>query len=164
MRMVLLRGIGPRGLLFYTNYDSRKGRDLARLPRAAVAFYWADIARQVRVEGRVRRLTPRESDAYFAGRPRDARLAAWASRQSERIVTRRQLLARFRAMRARYAGGDVPRPPHWGGFRLIPDTFEFWAGRAHRLHDRVRFTLRKGRWVRERRIGEEGLVARRSCV
>ena len=150
VRMVLLRGVGPRGLLFYTNYLSRKGRELARTPRAAVVFYWADIARQVRVEGRVRRLSAAESDAYFATRPRDARLAAWTSEQSAPIRDRAVLLARFRALRARFAGREVERPPHWGGFRLVPDTYEFWAGRAHRLHDRVRFTRRGERWVRER--------------
>jgi pyridoxamine 5'-phosphate oxidase len=150
VRMVLLRGIDARGLLFFTNYRSRKGRELERRPWAAVVLYWPQIQRQVRVEGRVRRLTPRESDAYFATRPREARLAAWASEQSSPIRGRGVLLARFRAMRARYGGLEVPRPPHWGGFLLIPDAFEFWAARTHRLHDRVRYARRAGRWRRER--------------
>ena len=145
-RMVLLRGLDARGLLFFTNYRSRKGRELGRRPFAAVVLYWPKLGRQVRVEGRVRRLSALESDAYFASRPRDARLAAWASDQSTPLRSRAVLLARFRQARARYAGRDVPRPAHWGGFRLIPDVIEFWSSRPHRLHDRVRFTRRAGRW------------------
>jgi pyridoxamine 5'-phosphate oxidase len=150
VRMVLLRGVDARGLLFFTNYGSRKGRELAHRPWAAVAFYWPQLHRQVRVEGRVRRLSAAESDAYFASRPREARLAAWASDQSKPLPSRAVLMARYRAARSRFAGGAVPRPPYWGGFLLVPDAFEFWAGRPHRLHDRVRYTRRAGRWRRER--------------
>jgi len=148
--MVLLRGVDARGLLFFTNYGSRKGRELAHRPWAAVAFYWPQLHRQVRVEGRVRRLSAAESDAYFASRPREARLAAWASDQSKPLPSRAVLMARYRAARSRFTGGAVPRPPYWGGFLLVPDAFEFWAGRPHRLHDRVRYTRRAGRWRRER--------------
>lgn len=148
--MVLLRGLDARGLTFFTNYGSRKGRELAHRPFASVALYWPEIQRQVRVEGRVKRLSAHESDAYFATRPREARLAAWASDQSKPLRSRAVLIARYRAARARFDGLDVPRPPYWGGFLLVPDAFEFWAAGSHRLHDRVRFTRRAGRWRRER--------------
>lgn len=145
-RMVLLRGLEPDGLIFFTNYRSRKGREVERRPYAAVVFYWPAIGRQVRIEGRVRRLSVSESDDYFASRPREARLAAWASDQSSRLRSRAVLLARFAAVRARYRGRDVPRPPHWGGFRLVPTSFEFWRSRPHRLHERKLFERRRGGW------------------
>src|SRR6185369_8927908 len=145
-RMVLMRGLDARGLAFFTNSRSRKGRELARLPWAAVVFYWPRLRRQVRVEGRIRRLDPAESDAYFATRPREARLAAWASDQSAPISSRAVLQARFRQASARFRGRDVPRPAHWGGYRLVPDAFEFWAARPHRLHDRIRYTRGTKAW------------------
>jgi pyridoxamine 5'-phosphate oxidase len=138
-RWVLLRGLDEGGLVFFTNYRSRKGRELARTPYAAAVFYWAALQKQVRVEGRVVRLGAQESDGYFARRPRDARLAAWASEQSRPLRDRATLSRRFLAMRRRFRGRDVPRPAHWGGFRLVPDAFEFWQNRPHRLHERMRF-------------------------
>jgi pyridoxamine 5'-phosphate oxidase len=149
VRMVLLRGIDARGLTFFTNYGSRKGRELAHRPFASVAFYWPSLQRQVRVEGRVRRLSAGESDAYFATRPREARLAAWASDQSKPVASRAALQARYRSMETHFRDRDVPRPPYWGGFVLIPDAFEYWRARSHRLHERVRFTRRGGLWRRE---------------
>ena len=149
-RFVLLRGIDAEGLVFFTNYRSRKGSELAARPRAAVAFYWGAIGRQVRVEGRVRRLDSGASDRYFASRPRAARLAAWASPQSRVIPDGRTLMRRYRQIEARFRGREVPRPPHWGGYRIEPRTFEFWRNRAHRLHERVRYTRRGDGWVTER--------------
>ncbi|HET9326730.1 MAG TPA: pyridoxamine 5'-phosphate oxidase [Candidatus Eisenbacteria bacterium] len=149
VRMVLLRGLDARGLLFFTNYGSRKGRDLAQRPRASVVFHWPEIERQVRVEGPVERLSARESDDYFASRPREARLAAWSSDQSKPLRSRATLIQRYRSMEKRFKGIDVPRPPYWGGFLLVPDAYEFWAARPHRLHDRVRLAKHAGRWRRE---------------
>jgi pyridoxamine 5'-phosphate oxidase len=145
-RMVLLRGLDARGLTFFTNYGSRKGVDLAANPRAAVVFYWQTLGCQIRVEGRVTRLSPRDSDRYFASRPRQAQLAAAASNQSGPIRDRAALLARFRALTRRYAGREVPRPLHWGGFRLKPDAFEFWHSRPYRLHDRIRYERSARSW------------------
>jgi pyridoxamine 5'-phosphate oxidase len=145
-RMVLLRGLDARGLTFFTNYRSRKGADLAANPRAAAVFYWPVLGCQVRVEGRVTRLAPEDSDRYFASRPRQARLAAAASDQSRPIRDRATLLARYRVLARRYAGGEVPRPPHWGGFRLSPDAIEFWRSRPYRLHDRIRYERGARAW------------------
>jgi pyridoxamine 5'-phosphate oxidase len=148
-RMVLLRGADDRGFTFFTNYESRKGRELAENPRAALLFHWPQLGRQVRVEGSVERVSGEESDAYFATRPRGAQLAAWASRQSEPVETREALEARFAELEAEHAG-DVPRPPHWGGYRLRPDTYEFWQHRDNRLHDRIRYRRDGSAWVAER--------------
>ncbi|MGH2528234.1 MAG: pyridoxamine 5'-phosphate oxidase [Actinomycetota bacterium] len=151
VRHVLLRGLDERGFVFYTNHESRKGRELAGNPRAALAFYWRELERQVCVTGTVERTTREESEAYFRTRPREARLGAWASRQSEVAASREELDERYRQMEERFPGDDVPLPPHWGGFRLFPDTIEFWKGREHRLHDRIRYTRRpEGPWVIER--------------
>jgi pyridoxamine 5'-phosphate oxidase len=145
-RIVLLRGLDQRGLAFFTNYRSRKGRELGRRPFAALVFYWPGLGQQVRVEGRVTRLSGEESDVYFASRPRAARLAAWASDQSTAIPDRDTLRRRYASVQARFRGRDVPRPPHWGGYRLVPLAFEFWRSGSHRLHDRLRYARRARGW------------------
>jgi pyridoxamine 5'-phosphate oxidase len=150
LRMVLLKGYDTRGFVFYTNYRSRKGRELARNARATLLFYWGDLERQVRIEGHVTRVTARESDEYFATRPRGSQLAAWASNQSTRLAGRSALESRFASLARKYAEA-VPRPPHWGGYRLAPEAIEFWQGRADRLHDRILYRrARGGRWAIER--------------
>ncbi|MBX3248918.1 MAG: pyridoxamine 5'-phosphate oxidase [Myxococcales bacterium] len=147
-RMVLLKGVDEHGFVFYTNYESRKGQELAAHPQAALLFFWAELERQVRVEGAVQRVSPEESDAYFASRPITHRIGAWASPQSQPI-TKRAL--ELRIAKATLAHGIAPsRPPHWGGFRLVPDRVELWQGRPSRLHDRLLYTLREGAWERAR--------------
>ena len=148
-RIVLLKGVDAAGVVFYTNYDSRKGRELAANPQAALQFHWVELQRVVRIEGRAERTSADESDAYYASRPVDSRIGAWASPQSEVIANRGVLVANAARTSARY-GLHPPRPPHWGGFRVVPDTWEFWQGRKSRLHDRLRYRLVDGRWVRER--------------
>jgi pyridoxamine 5'-phosphate oxidase len=143
--MVLLRGWDARGFVFYTNYESRKGHDLAVHPDAALLFWWAELQRQIRIEGSIERVSAAESDAYFAGRPRGHRLNAWASPQSQ-VVDAAQLDAAVSAAAERYPG-DVPRPPHWGGYRVIPDRFEFWQGRPDRMHDRFAFLRAATGWI-----------------
>jgi pyridoxamine 5'-phosphate oxidase len=139
-RTVLLKGVDARGFVWFTNYRSRKGRDLAANPRAALLFAWVGIERQVGVTGRVERVDPEESAAYFAQRPYGAQLGAWASEQSEVIPSRGWLEERVAAVAARYPEGRaVPMPPHWGGLRLVPESVEFWQGRTSRLHDRLRY-------------------------
>jgi pyridoxamine 5'-phosphate oxidase len=150
-RMVLLKGVDDGGFVFFTNYESRKARELAENPRAALILYWSPIRRQVRVTGRVERLPAAESEAYFRSRPRGSRLAAWASRQSSVIPERAVLEDEYRRLEAEYEGGDVPLPPFWGGYRVSPEVVEFWRGRENRLHDRLRYTRQEGgSWVIER--------------
>lgn len=138
-RVVLLKAFDAAGFTFFTNYDSRKGRELAANAHAALLFFWPELQRQVRIEGTVERVTEVESDAYFRSRPLGSRLGAWASPQSEVIASREVLEERVRELMQRYPDGEVPRPPHWGGFRVRPLTIEFWQGRPDRLHDRLRY-------------------------
>ena len=149
-RMVLLRGLDARGFAFYTNYESRKGDELARNPRAALVFWWDRLGRQVRVEGSVERVTAAESEAYFASRPAGSRLAAWASRQSRVVASRAELDEAYRDAAARF-GGSVPLPPYWGGYRVAPESIEFWHHRENRFHDRLRYRRAPGGgWLIER--------------
>ena len=148
VRMVLLKGFSADGFVFYTNLESRKGRQLAQTPRAALCFHWKSIRRQVRVRGNVERVTPQEADAYFATRPRLAKIGAWASKQSEPLESRLALEKVVALTTARFALGEVPRPPHWSGFRLVPVEIEFWRDGAFRLHDRARFTRAGDNWTK----------------
>lgn len=150
-RLVLLGGFDERGFVFFTNYESRKGAELAENPRGALVFYWDPLGRQVRIEGSVERISAGESESYFATRPRGARLSAWASRQSEVIQSREALEARFAESSARFPDGAVPLPPFWGGYRLVPVLIELWQHREDRLHDRLRYRRGEdGRWLIER--------------
>ena len=148
-RIVLIKGYDERGIVWYTNYASRKGRELQAHPFAALQFHWVELERVVRIEGRVAPVDAAESDAYFASRPLDSRIGAWASPQSEVIASRAVLVANAARYGAQFAL-HPPRPPHWGGYRLQPDTWEFWQGRKSRLHDRLRYRLADTGWVRER--------------
>ena len=148
-RVVLIKGFDANGIVWYTNYASRKGRELAGSPFAALQFHWVELERVVRIEGRVEKVATEESDAYFRSRPLDSRIGAWASPQSEVIGSRAVLLANAAKFGAKFLL-NPPRPPHWGGYRLLPDTWEFWQGRKSRLHDRLRYRLAGVDWVRER--------------
>lgn len=143
-RIVLVKEASENGFVFYTNFRSEKGRALRASPRAELVFYWQALWRQVRVRGRVERLSDEEADAYFAGRPRESQLGAWASEQSEPIESREVLDARYDEVAEHYQGGPVPRPPHWGGYRVVPERVELWQGRGGRLHDRFVYTGEEG--------------------
>jgi pyridoxamine 5'-phosphate oxidase len=149
-RIVLLKGFDEQGFVFYTNYEGRKGGELVANPRAAMVFYWGELERQVRIEGQVSRVPDEDSDAYFEGRPRGSQLGAWASEQSRPVRDRGALQERLRELEAEYEGREVPRPPFWGGYRVKPETIEFWQGRENRLHDRLVYRYSDGLWRRER--------------
>lgn len=150
-RIVLLKGCDPRGFTFYTNYESRKGRHLAANPRASLLFFWKELERQVAIEGAVEKVSAEESEAYFHSRPIASQVGAWASKQSEVIAGREPLEAGFRELEAKFAGGEVPRPGYWGGYRILPESLEFWQGRPSRLHDRLRYKKdAAGAWAIER--------------
>jgi pyridoxamine 5'-phosphate oxidase len=151
VRTVLLKAMDDRGFVFYTNYQSRKAREMEATGRASLLFYWGSFERQVRIDGAVERVSPAESDAYFETRPPDSRLSVYSSRQSETIESRDALEEAFERVKRMYGDGPVPRPDWWGGYRVVPDEFEFWQGRASRLHDRLRYTkIAEGTWRRER--------------
>lgn len=150
VRMVLLRGVDERGFVFHTNYNSRKARELTVNPRAALCIHWHTLEEQIRIEGLVERLPDDESDAYFEGRPRGSQLGAWASDQSAVLPTRETLELQYREIERQFEGKAVPRPPFWGGFRLVPDRIEFWFGRPDRLHDRLVYIREDAGWRIER--------------
>jgi len=151
VRTVLLKGVDDRGFIFYTNYQSRKAHDMEATGRASALFFWRSLERQVRIDGTVERISPAESDAYFATRPLDSQLSVYASKQSEPIESREALEDVFDRVKRTYADRTVPRPDWWGGYRIVPDEFEFWQGRESRLHDRLRYTKAAGGgWRRER--------------
>jgi len=151
VRMVLLKGLDDRGFTFFTNYESRKARELEATGRASALFFWSAVERQVRIEGGIERVSPNESDAYFETRPIESRLSVYASRQSETIESREVLEDAFDRVKRVYGDGLVPRPSWWGGYRIVPDEFEFWQGRVSRLHDRLRYAKQAdGTWLRER--------------
>ena len=148
-REVLIKGYDERGIVWYTNYDSRKGQELAGNPFAALQFHWVELERVVRIEGRMEKISDAESDAYFHSRPLDSRIGAWASPQSQ-VIDGRTVLVTNAAKYAAQFMLNPPRPPHWGGYRLVPDEWQFWQGRRSRLHDRLRYRINEGDWLRER--------------
>jgi len=151
VRMVLLKGVDDRGLIFHTNYQSRKAQEIKENPFAAIVFYWSALARQVRIEGKVEKLDPAESEAYFASRPRGSQIGAHASPQSQVVADRDALVAIYQAAEKKFSGKSVPRPENWGGYRLVPQIFEFWQEGANRIHDRLRYRRDEaGDWVLER--------------
>ena len=149
-RIVLVKGVDAAGFSFYTNYNSQKGTSLGANPMASLTFFWPELERQVRIEGWVEKVSETESDTYFNSRPRGSQLGAWVSQQSQVIAGRDVLTSQQEELENRFNGQPIPRPPHWGGFRVIPDKIEFWQGRPSRLHDRIRYRLEAGTWVIER--------------
>lgn len=151
-RILLLKGFSKeKGWVFYTNYESDKGQELANNPQSSLLFWWENLERQVRIEGRVQKLPEKDSDAYYASRPRDSQIGAWVSEQSQLISGREVLEERLAVLEEQYEGIDtLPRPPHWGGYQLLPSAVEFWQGQPSRLHDRLRFRLEKNQWLKER--------------
>lgn len=149
-RMVLVKGVDARGFVFYTDFRSRKGRELADNPHASLCFFWAELERQVRINGAVQRVSRAESDAYFQSRPLPSRVGAWTSHQSMILADRSVLEQQLVANETRFADGQVPLPEHWGGFRVVPEELEFWQGRESRLHDRIQFRREAGAWVKRR--------------
>ncbi|MEZ4904436.1 MAG: pyridoxamine 5'-phosphate oxidase [Spirosomataceae bacterium] len=149
-RIVLLKDVDKNGFTFYTNYESQKGTELSIHPFAALTFWWAELERQVRIVGKVEKVSEAESDAYFAIRPRGSQLGAWASAQSKQIENREILTQKIAQLEVRFANQTIPRPPHWGGYRVVPSQIEFWQGRASRLHDRLRYVIENNEWKIER--------------
>ena len=149
-RIVLLKDVSDAGFVFYTNYESRKGRELIGHPFATLTFFYPELERQIRIEGRVEKVSAEESDAYFSSRPRGSQIGAWVSHQSLVIDNREVLETRQRELEARFSGQSIPRPPYWGGFRVVPDVLEFWQGRPSRLHDRIRYRKEADNWIIER--------------
>ena len=150
-RIVLLKGYDTKGFLFFTNYESTKGNELAENPQASMVFFWKELQRQVRIEGSIEKVSPEESDEYFSSRPAGSRISAWASPQSKVITNRTEIENKVEKYQAAYADGNIPRPPYWGGYRLKPLQIEFWQGRANRLHDRIQYTIQKDNsWKIER--------------
>lgn len=149
-RIMLLKGFSEEGFVFYTNYESPKAKDLTENPRAALLFFWPQKERKIRIEGRVKRLSAKESEAYFRTRPRESQLASWISRQSRVVAERKDLETKLETIRKKFDGRDVPRPPFWGGYRVIPSLFEFWQGRENRLNDRFRYRKTAQGWKTDR--------------
>jgi len=149
-RIVLLKGIDDQGFLFFTNYESRKGRDLAENPLACAVFFWAELERQVIISGEIERLPKGNSEAYFSSRPRGSQLGAWASKQGHIVETREVLETDYQEYEKQFEGQPIPMPPYWGGYRLIPQRIEFWQGRSDRLHDRLQYRLSEQQWIIER--------------
>ncbi len=149
-RIVLLRNFSENGFVFYTNYNSKKGNDISENNSAAINFFWPQLERQIRIEGKLQKVDSKISDEYFASRPHDSQLGAWASNQSEVLKNRQELEEKFAALEKKFAGINVPRPEHWGGYCLVPDSIEFWQGRPSRIHDRIKFTSVNNEWKIER--------------